>query len=258
MLSGAMSGLKERVSGGGKVLPQGSSGLRLQIPPGPPGKYRLAQVDDYLGLPRNKFPWSPELSLRWEMRASARESPGTWGVGFWNDPFGLAFIRGGGIRIPVLPNAAWFFVASPQNYLSLRDDLSGNGYLAAVFRSPENLPLSLFLGLPLLPLFFLPAVARWWRGFLRRYIKQDSCEFNLDLTEWHHYGLEWHLDGVCFLIDGQVLKEMSVYPNGKLGLVIWIDNQYASWTPAGRLKFGTLANSLESWVEMRDLEMGFA
>jgi hypothetical protein len=48
------------------------------------------------------------------------------------------------LRLPALPNTAWFFFASPPNYLSLRDDLPAQGALAAVFRSPR-LPASLLV-----------------------------------------------------------------------------------------------------------------
>jgi hypothetical protein len=88
---------------------------RLGIPPGLAGQYRLAQLDDYRRLPRRAFLWHPPLSLSLSARASHASIPGTWGFGLWNDPFGLAFLQGGGVRTPALPNAAWFFIASPQN-----------------------------------------------------------------------------------------------------------------------------------------------
>jgi hypothetical protein len=136
--------LKERLAAGGSVNQTESSSWRLEIPAGPGGRYRLAQLDDYHDLPRRALLWRPPLRLSLKARASSEDIPGTWGFGLWNDPFGFAFLKGGGVRLPVAPNAAWFFFASPPNYLSLRDDLPAQGGLAATFRSrrwPDGLSL---------------------------------------------------------------------------------------------------------------------
>ena len=110
---------------------------RLEIPAGAAGRYRLAQVDDYHRLRRRDFPWRPPLRLSLRARASAPDLPGTWGFGLWNDPFSLSMGLGGAAqRFPALPNAAWFFFASPPNYLSFRDDLPAQGFLAATFQAP--------------------------------------------------------------------------------------------------------------------------
>jgi hypothetical protein len=39
-----------------------------------------------------------------------------------------------------------------------------------------------------------------------------------------------------------------------LGLVIWIDNQYAAFTPDGRLASGLLEGK-EEWLEIEGLEI---
>src|SRR5574342_1167824 len=82
--------------------------------------YRYAQIHDYFGLPRRKFPHHA-LTLRLSARTSSDAIPGTWGFGLWNDPFGLSLGFGGNpFRLPALPNAVWFFGASKENYLSFR------------------------------------------------------------------------------------------------------------------------------------------
>ncbi len=133
---------------------------RLEIPAGPGGKYRLAQLDDYRDQSRALFPHQPPLALELECRASGDSLPGTWGFGLWNDPFSLSLGLGGGSRrFPALPNTAWFFFASPPNYLSFRDDLPAQGALAAVFRSSPMPAVMLALGAPLLGLLVIPGLA---------------------------------------------------------------------------------------------------
>lgn len=250
--------LRNHIASGGKVLQTGSSKWHLEIPPGQSGDYRLAQLDDYSGLSRKAFPWRPPLKLSLRGRASAQSIPGTWGFGLWNDPFGTALVKGSQIRLPTLPNAAWFFFASPLNYLSLRDDLPAQGQLAATFQSPAKLPTALILSLPLLPLVLLPPGGRWLRSQARRYVRQDTAKLDLEPTSWHAYEIDWREEEVIFHLDGQKVFETKVNPEGPLGLVIWVDNQYASLPPDGRLGYGTLANRVAAWIEVDDLKMTFA
>src|SRR5690606_30297459 len=100
------------------------------LPAGESGSYRLAQLDDYQGLPRGDFPHQPPFRLRLRARISGAQLPGTWGFGLWNEPLSAQFSFGSGRKLPALPNAAWFFFASPENHLSLRNDLLGHGPLA--------------------------------------------------------------------------------------------------------------------------------
>lgn len=242
--------LNPRQTPGSQVIPLPSGGWRLEIPAGPAGRYRLAQLDDYSGLSRRDFPWHPPVSLTIACRASGDTIPGTWGFGFWNDPFSLSLGFGGTNRFPTLPNAAWFFFASPPNYLSVRDDLPAQGGLSATFQSkPWNAAL-IALGAPLLPLLALPPLARLLRRFGRRIVKQDAANLPIDPMEWHNYQLEWDKNGVTFCLDGRVVLQSSLAPFEPLGLVIWLDNQYAAWPPTGRLSFGTLANSQAAWIEL--------
>jgi hypothetical protein len=240
------------------VLQTSSTAWHLEIPPGPSGEYRLAQLDDYGSLSRKGFPWRPPLKLNLRMRASAQSIPGTWGFGLWNDPFGRTLVKGSQVRLPTLPNAAWFFFASPPNYLSLRDDLPAQGQLAATFQSPAKLPAGLILSLPLLPLILLPLGGRWLRSLARRYVRQDTAVMDLDPTSWHAYEIDWQEDAAIFRLDEQNIFETKVNPQGPLGLVIWVDNQYASLPPNGRVGYGTLANEIAAWIEVDDLKLTFA
>ena len=229
---------------------------RLTIPPGEAGRYRLAQLDDYKNLPRRRFPWQPPLSLALKCRASAHPIPGTWGFGLWNDPFSLALLKGAeASRLPVMPNAIWFFFASPPNYLSLRDDLPAQGCLAATFRSPTWPAALLALGTPALPLLAFPPLVRLLRRWGRRIVLQDAAALEMDPTGWHACSLEWNANEARFLVDGGPILHTTVAPRGPLGLVIWVDNQYMSASPDGQLRFGTLPGPQPAWIEIKDLQI---
>jgi hypothetical protein len=240
---------------GARVKERGLGYWRLAIPAGEQGQYRLAQMDDYSGLARRDFPRRPPFRLELQVRASAPNLPGTWGFGLWNDPFNASLGLGGGVRhLPALPNALWFFFASPPNYLSLRDDLPAVGALAASFRSPRMPGLLLTPGALALPLLALRPTARLIRRLGRLVVKEASALMGHNAVEWHQYSLFWGAEGAELRVDGEVVLATEVTPCGPLGLVLWIDNQYAAFRPDGGLEYGRLANP-ESWIEIKELRI---
>lgn len=234
-------------------------GYLLKIPAGDDSAYRFAQIDDYFGLPRKRFPHhSLTLSLR--ARVSSRSLPGTWGFGVWNDPFGMSLGFGGNrFRLPVLPNAAWFFFASEQNYLSFGDK-PAQGFLAQSFRAPKFHASLIPAGL------VLPFSAKTTRRMMSKIIAEDSLEISqsreqapgvhsgVDVTQWHSYRLEWSPTRVVWYVDEAPVFESPVRPHPPLGLVIWIDNQFAAFKPDGKISFGVLEGE-EAWLEIEALEM---
>lgn len=246
--------LEPRISGGGRVKAT-PGGWRFSIPVGKSGAYRLAQMDDYAGRARGAFPWRPPLQMALRARASQRTSPGTWGFGLWNDPFGLSLGFGGGARLPALPQAAWFFFASPENHLSLCDDQAGSGALAASIQSNPKAYALAPLGLLALPLILWRPGGRALRRLAAHYVRQESAAMDLDARDWHHFQLNWRAHEVSFLLDGRELLSTAISPRAPLGLVLWIDNQYAAWRPDGGLGAGALATEIEQWVEIEDLTL---
>jgi hypothetical protein len=239
---------------------------RLSIPAGRADKYRLAQVDDYAQFQRSRFPLQFPLSLSLAARTSRESIPGTWGFGLWNDPFGLSLGFGGNaFRLPALPNAAWFFGASEESYLSFRDprastapskskgsaqrEFVANGFLVQAFRSPRFHPWLIPAGLA------LPFSRRRTRQLLGKVIDEDGIAVGVDVTQWHQYRLDWRESGVSFEVDEVEVFESHVSPNPPLGLVIWIDNQYAAFTPEGKIGFGVLENPEPAWLEIKDIDM---
>ena len=267
-----------------------SSHYRLVIPTGKADQYRLSQLDDYTKTKRSDFPLRYPIDLSLSARVSSESIPGTWGFGLWNDPFGLSLGFGGNpFRLPALPNAVWFFGASPESYLSFQDvshaeqsdegnsrsldearvtphsgasstsratdaPLSAqhdayNGFLAQTFRSPKFHPRLIPAGLA------LPFSRKKARQLLGKVIVDEGTSVSVDVTEWHRYRLDWHEKRVSFEVDDTVVFESSVSPNPPLGLVIWIDNQFAAFTPEGRIGFGVLENPEPAWLEVKDIEV---
>lgn len=242
-------GLKPRLSRDGTLL-RTERGWRLGIPAGGSGSYRLAQLDDQAGRRRRYYPWRAPLVLSLRARVSSSSLPGTWGFGLWNDPYGFSFGPGERfIRLPTLPQAAWFFGASPKSYLSLRDDRPGRGFMAQVVSSSRFHPSLIGAGLA------LPLWPRASRRLLRSAISQDSAEVEPDPARWHSYRLEWSASRAAFWVDELMVLEAAMSPRPPLGLVIWIDNQYAAFDPRGRLAWGMEENPSEAWLEVEDVHV---
>ena len=179
---------------------------------------------------------------------------GTWGFGLWNDPFSLSLGLGGGSRrFPVLPNAVWFFYGSPPNFLSFQDNLPAQGFLAQVFRSLNIPPFVLAVGGMVFPFLSWPWVARRLRSVFRRFIRDCSIGLDLDLCQWHTYTLTWREEMVSYHIDGTGVFESPLSPCYPLGLVIWIDNQYAAYPPSGDVSYGLLPSTEPAWMEFNSL-----
>jgi hypothetical protein len=243
--------LKARQTSGASVNEISPGLWHLEIPAGPKGHYRLAQLDDTNALRRSDLPWQPPLRISVQARASAQHLPGTWGFGLWNDPFSLSLGLGGGERrFPALPNAAWFFYASPPNYLSFRNDLPAQGFLAATFRSRHYPAVLLALAAPLGALLVIPGAAQLGRWLLRQFVRQEACQIETEVTAWHAYELDWEAERVQMRLDGRLGLETPVSPRGPLGLVLWIDNQYAALPPKGMMAYGSLPAHEPAWLEI--------
>jgi hypothetical protein len=197
--------------------------------------------------------------MRLEARVSAGVLPGTWGFGLWNDPYGFAFGPGQNswLRLPALPDALWFFYSSPVSYLSFRDDKPSHGLLAQVFSSSSNRPL-----LTRAVLTF-PFSRKATRRLLSRIIAEDGVRVDrqpgsasagrINVTGWHSYAIDWQESGTRFFVDDEAVLETPLSPRPPLGIVIWIDNQHAAFTPSGKVSFGIEPNPEPAWMEIRDM-----
>lgn len=248
--------LHSQTQGGGRVVEVSPGNWWLEIPSGPSDQYRLAQIDDYAHLQPREFYWQPPVQLSLRARVSAAELTGTWGFGFWNTPFTASLgLAGTTRRLPTLPNAAWFFFAGRPNHLAFWDNHPAQGFLAATFRSVALPGLLLAPGILAVPLLLWPATARLIRRMLRLLIREDGKLVLADPTAWHDYLLLWEDQQVVFKVDGGCVLSTPVVPCGKLGMVIWIDNQYVAFPPDGRLRMGSSSNPQPTWLEINALSI---
>jgi hypothetical protein len=135
-----------------------------------------------------------------------------------------------------------------------RNDTPANGFFAGTFRSPSIPSLLLAPAALTLPLLPIRPISRWLRRLTSKIILQSGIPVEVDVTKWHEYKIEWQRDGCSFFVDGQSILVTPISPRGRLGLVIWIDNQYAFWRPDGRAGWGTLENP-KAWMEIEGLDI---
>ncbi len=222
--------------------------LQLVITNATHSEYSDAQIDDYQDLPRRRFRWHPPLRLTVRARFShpAGDLLGTAGFGFWNDPFLMT-----GARVPALPRALWFFYASHPSEMKLDDRVPGHGWKAATINAirPAALTWAPFAPLALLLMNFRPLYQRLWPPIQRSLAVREAMVAP-EMTGWHTYAIEWGTERSRFSVDGEPLLENVPSPRGRLGFVMWLDNQYLVATPWGRFAWGLLDIPGRQWMEV--------
>jgi len=278
---------------GGGLIQATPHGTRLILPSVSSTHYSDAQLDDYAGLRRGRYPHRPPLRLSLRARFSHNLeinhgdtedtegfcsipcSPslrgsnslvgapvtsvqqtshrGTAGFGFWNNPLGAQS------KVPALPQAIWFFYASPPSDMPLALDVPGWGWKAACIDAGRASGLA---WAPIAPLVMLACRSdRLYRAIWPRVqralgISESPLAFREGaMTDWHAYELEWRRDGARWRVDGEMVLETDRSPRGPLGFVAWIDNQYAVVTPRGNFKFGLLDAPFEQWMEVSEINV---
>lgn len=214
-------------------------------------QYTNAQIDDYQGLPRRRFPWRPPLRLTVRARFShpAPELSGTAGFGFWNDPF-LMTER----RVPTLPRAIWFFYGSPLSDMKLDVDTPGRGWKAATIDALR--PVALLLAPIALPAALLMNLRPLYRALwppIQRALNIREAPVDAPLTAWHTYTMTWGKERATLSVDGEPVLEQAPAPHGPLGFVMWLDNQYMVVKPWGRFGWGLLEAPGRQWLEASQL-----
>jgi hypothetical protein len=227
--------------------------LRCVLRPNPARRYSDAQITDYKGLPRRKFPWSPPLRMTvhaWSSH-SVHHLNGTAGFGFWNEPFVPV-----STSLPRLPRVVWFFFGSPPNNMALALDVPGYGWKAATLDASR---WPFWALAPLAPIGFLlmryPALYRHLWPLGQRALGTSEALLPVDLIDPHTYELDWLPDRVVWRVDEQTVHESPHSPRGPLGFIAWMDNQYAVVTPQGRFRFGLIPIDQEQALVLDRIEI---
>jgi len=264
-----------QVTPGGGRLTLADSALRFALDSAEAGVYSDAQIDDYSAPGRRRAAqllWRAPLRMETRARASHPISPpdatpalhvangeqpqrflrGTAGFGFWNYPLSLS---GAVLR---LPDAIWFFAASPPSNMALVPGVPGWGWKAQVVHAHRVGALA--AGIPLAGAALRArltgdgaAAARWMQRVTGAHEAPLLADRG-DITHWHTYVIEWRREVARFFVDEREVLVVPQPPQGPLGFVAWIDNQYAIATPRGELRFGLLASGPE-WLELDSLRI---
>jgi hypothetical protein len=244
---------------GGATLHISDSVLHMAFESAEQGQYTDTQIDDCTSRARSDFPWRPPLRMEVRARSSlaaatlnsTNESSGclailrgTAGFGLWNYPFS---IRG---DILMLPEAIWFFYASPPSNMALVPGLPGWGWKAQVIHSMRPGALAAVGPMALAGAWArLTGETRSAGRWLQRLSGAQEAMLQVDMTAWHTYVLEWKQSEARFWVDGRLVLNALQPPTRPLGFVAWLDNQYAVATPRGVLRFGTVASGPQ-WFEL--------
>lgn len=231
---------------GGKV--HSGETTTLWLPPIAQG-YADAQLDNYSGRKRRDYLHQHDttLSLSARFSHSSGELRGTAGFGFWNAPFGDPTVPW-----PALPQAVWFFYASPPGDLPLAPDGPGQGWFAATLDATTWTAWAMapFAPLALLLHQIQPIKAFLWPRIQHR-LGVRYQPLSVSMTEWHDYRIVWEKTSCQLAVDGQTVLQTDVSPRGPLGFVCWLDNQYMVVTARGRVRWGTLSTPEPQWLALR-------
>lgn len=242
--------------GGGSVIELPDGGWEMHLPAGCE-RYADAQIDDHRALPRNKFRWSPPLRMTLQARVSRTPAQGTFGFGFWNDPFAISLGQSGAARrLPSAPHACWFFFGAPPHDLALTPGVEGSGWKAQTLRGP-SLP-----GLLLLPAAAGALLLTRIPGLRRPLIKLGVGMLSVDEgmlhpppEAWHTYQIDWKVNEVTFSVDDAIVLRSNISPRPPLGFIAWIDNQYAVVSPEKGIRFGVRPTHASCSLYLRDMRI---
>lgn len=246
----------QQICVGGGSLDIANSALRMGFASARAGSYSNAQIDDYGKRKRADYPWRPPLRMEVRARSShpaatagsdalsANILRGTAGFGFWNYPFS---VRG---DILMLPEAVWFFYASPPSNMSLVPGVPAWGWKAQVVHSLRLDALAAAGPMALSAAWArLTGETRPAQQWLQRLSGAREAVLPVQMQDWHTYTIEWRQNMAVFRVDDQTVLRVPRPPSIPLGFVAWLDNQFAVATPRGSLRFGTIASEAQ-WVEM--------
>jgi hypothetical protein len=197
------------------------------------------------------------VNLSLEARASGAGAVGTLGFGFWNDPF-PSFAGEAGARrlLPASPQVLWFFSSSPPSDLPFSREGAGAGWRAASLRTPA-LPgmLVAALGAASFAALSLRPTRRILISLAWTLVNGAQSAPIEGIEEWRRYEIDWSEGRARFSVDGATVLDSSTPPTDALGLVLWIDNQWATFSTEKGLRFGIRPLAAGASLELRGLRL---
>jgi beta-glucanase (GH16 family) len=88
-----------------------------------------------------------------------------------------------------------------------------------------------------------------------RQVTAAEAILDVSMVDWHTYSIEWSKQAAIFTVDDVVVLTAQDPPNGPLGFVLWIDNQFAVASPLKGFHFGTTLTKQKEWLEVKILEL---
>jgi hypothetical protein len=206
---------------------RGGTFARMIVKSAVTGQLALAQIDDYLYRPFADYPWWPPLCAQMRMRFSNNHGPGTAGFWFWNNGVGL------GAELTDVRPFKWlgFYRISPS--ATLPYSAVQSRFRASVANGSWPGMLSLF-GVSWLPAF--KAV-------------EQPLDGMKNWTEWHAFTIEWRLDHIRLLVDGECILDCDEKIKGPLALVFWYDNNHPE-VRRGSLHLDKEAITAPEWLDI--------
>jgi hypothetical protein len=133
------------------------------------------------------------------------------------------------------------------------EGVSGSGWKAQALsfhRLPPLLLAPIAAGGALLAA--IPLTRRWAFRQARRFYRAEERLLEIDPSAWHAYEIEWTDVMIRFFVDRMEVLSSANPPHPPLGLVLWIDNQYAVASPEKGFGFGVLPIEREQTLELED------
>lgn len=197
--------------------------------------YHNAQITEYAPTQKD-FQFRAPLTLKVQAYSSLHPNnmKGTAGFGFWNHPFSPDQ-KGWG-----LPQTLWFFFSGSQSNMALAKDVAGNGWKTATMDAKRGLARVLLPLAPLaMPLMRVKSLYNALYPIGQSALGVSEAVLDAELLQsLHTYEIEWRKNGAIFRIDDEIVHQTNHAPQGALGFIAWMDNQFAIVTPQGHLQMG--------------------
>ncbi|MFN2119859.1 MAG: family 16 glycosylhydrolase, partial [Anaerolineales bacterium] len=93
------------------------------------------------------------------------------------------------------------------------------------------------------------------RQLISQFVQENGRQINAPPEEWHTYAVDWKEDGTRFFMDDALVMKVQSAPKPPLGLVMWVDNQFAAFRPDQGPRWGLEASTQAAWLEIEAIRL---